>query len=170
MVNDEWETPTWLFNKLHREFHFNLDVAATLENSKCLKYFTKEDNALVQEWNGRCFMNPPYSRNLIGRFIGKAYHEVLHNRHCELVVGILPTRTSTKYFHAYIQDKAEIRFLKGRVKFCLNGVQSKNSPREDTMIIIWRKYKQWKEVLRNEWENQGYGGKDLIEEWKIISS
>jgi len=58
-------------------------------------------------------MNPPYGRE-IGKWVKKAYQE-------GGVVGLLPARTDTKWFHDYIYGKAKIRFLKGRVKFSGKG-------------------------------------------------
>ena len=44
---DEWETPDWLYLDLDKEFHFDLDVAASAENHKHpTNYFTIEDNSL----------------------------------------------------------------------------------------------------------------------------
>ena len=57
-----WETPKDLFMSLHNIFHFDLDVAASKENALCEKYYTEEANALVQEWRGMCWCNPPYGR------------------------------------------------------------------------------------------------------------
>ena len=71
-ATDEWETPQWLFDKLNTEFNFELDVCASHENAKCLRYFTKAENGLVQEWRGVCWMNPPYGRE-IGLWVQKAY-------------------------------------------------------------------------------------------------
>ena len=139
LIKDEWETPTWLFYKLHQEFHFNLDVAATMENSKCLKYFTKEDNALMQKWDGRCFMNPPYSRGNIDQFVRKAAVEIVTNSLCEVIVGVLPVRTSTNWFHNWVYNKAELRFLHKRVKFVFNGVQATAGDFYATMVVIWKK-------------------------------
>ena len=51
-----------------------------------------------------------------------------------LVVALLPSRTDTKWFHDYIYGKAEIRFIKGRLKFG----DSKNSAPFPSMIVIWR--------------------------------
>jgi hypothetical protein len=34
-----------------------------------------------------------------------------------VVVMLIPARTDTRYFHEYIYHKAEIRFIKGRLKF-----------------------------------------------------
>ena len=53
---DEWETPQWLFDELNDEFHFTLDPAATDENHKCDRYFTKEDDGLSKMWGGVCMV------------------------------------------------------------------------------------------------------------------
>jgi hypothetical protein len=55
-----WETPQWLFDALHAEFHFELGVCALPENAKCPQYFTPADDSLQQPWRGVCYMNPPY--------------------------------------------------------------------------------------------------------------
>jgi len=47
---DLWETPKPLFNNLHDEFIFALDVCASPENALCKFYFTEESNALLHEW------------------------------------------------------------------------------------------------------------------------
>lgn len=51
-VTDEWYTPIEFYNTLNKEFNFNLDPCATDINHKCEKYFTKEDNGLLQSWGG----------------------------------------------------------------------------------------------------------------------
>lgn len=84
-------------------------------------------------------MNPPYSRTKMKLFIEKAYYEITNNPQCKIIVGVLPVRTCTQWFHNWIYHKAEIRFLKGRVKFCYNGQQATKADFYSTMIIIWRK-------------------------------
>ncbi len=71
---DDWETPQDLFNVLHEEFEFDLDAAANDRNAKCTRYFTKEQDALSQQWEGSVFCNPPYGRE-IPKFLDKAYTE-----------------------------------------------------------------------------------------------
>ena len=69
----EYETPLDLFKKLDNEFHFTLDPCATDENAKCMKYFTKEQNGLLQNWTGETvFCNPPYGRSM-AKWIKKCY-------------------------------------------------------------------------------------------------
>lgn len=52
---DQWATPMDFFQKLDREFHFNLDPCADDRNHKCEKYFTKEENGLQKDWGGTGF-------------------------------------------------------------------------------------------------------------------
>jgi phage N-6-adenine-methyltransferase len=68
----EWATPQEFFDRLNEQHHFELDVCATPENAKCERFFTKEQDGLKQEWTGRCWMNPPYGRE-IGDWMRKAY-------------------------------------------------------------------------------------------------
>ena len=112
--SSEWETPQNLFDSLNKEFNFVLDAAATEENAKCPKFFTKSSNALVVDWSQykRVFCNPPYGRE-IGKFVKKAYEESLKG--C-IVALLIPSRTDTKWFSEYC-SKGEIRFIKGRLKF-----------------------------------------------------
>jgi site-specific DNA-methyltransferase (adenine-specific) len=49
------------------------------------------------------------------------------------VVMLLPARTDTVYFHRYIYKKAEIRFVKGRLKFG-NALNSALFP---NMVVIF---------------------------------
>src|SRR6266542_472113 len=95
-ISNEWETPIAVFDKLNQEFDFNLDAAATDQNFKCKNYFTKENDALLQDWfiYKRVFLNPVYGRQ-IGKFIKKAYEESLKG--C-IVVCLIPSRTDSKYF------------------------------------------------------------------------
>ena len=51
--SEEWGTPQGLFNRLNKEFNFTFDICASKENAKCPKYYTKEEDALKQEWGGR---------------------------------------------------------------------------------------------------------------------
>ena len=127
---DDWETPQALFDELDTEFHFTLDVCANESNSKCTRYFSPETDGLHRDWsNDVCWMNPPYGR-AIGKWVEKAYREACRGA---LVVGLLPARTDTKWFHDFIYHKAQIRFLRGRLKFS-GAIYSAPFP---SMIVIW---------------------------------
>jgi len=126
--SEEWATPQDFFEQIDKEFHFNLDACATAENAKCDKYYTKEQDGLSQEWNGIVWCNPPYGRS-IGMWVKKAYESKT------TVVLLVPARTDTKWFHDYVLGKAEVRFVKGRLKF--GGC--KNSAPFPSMLVVYRK-------------------------------
>lgn len=130
--SDNWATPTDLFNKLNEEFHFNLDPCANAYNHKCDRYFTKEQDGLKQNWGGnRVFCNPPYGKE-INKWVLKCSEESKKNN--TLVVMLIPARTDTRWFHDYIYEKAEIRFIKGRLRFG----ESKNPAPFPSMIVVFK--------------------------------
>jgi site-specific DNA-methyltransferase (adenine-specific) len=139
-MSNEWETPDVFYNKLNDEFNFTLDPCSSINNHKCEKYYTIEDNGLEKNWSNEIvFMNPPYGRE-IGAWIKKAYEEYTNNG--VTVVCLIPARTDTIYWHQYIFNVAtEIRFLKGRLKFELNGApivsgNGKSSPAPFPSAVI----------------------------------
>lgn len=126
----EWATPQYLFNELDREFHFTLDPCSTHENAKCEKHYTKEDDGLSKPWAGETvFCNPPYGREL-HKWVEKCYEESKR----ATVVLLIPSRTDTSYFHDYICGKAEIRFVRGRLRF---GDSKQGAPFA-SMVVIYR--------------------------------
>lgn len=129
---DLWGTPQDLFDKLDAEFHFDLDVCAMPENAKCEQYYTPEQDGLVQEWTGTCWCNPPYGRQ-IGKWVKKASE-------CgTTVVMLIPARTDTKWFHDYIYGKAEVRFLRGRIKFVSAGGDVMDAAPFPSMVVVFRR-------------------------------
>ena len=135
-AKDDWETPQALFDELDREFHFTLDAAASPTNAKCVKYYTKENNGLAQNWCGETvFCNPPYGSKATGEWTRKCYEEA--QKPGTVVVLIIPARTDRASFHDYILNKAEIRFLRGRLK-CEQGGKPLDCAPFPSMICIWR--------------------------------
>jgi phage N-6-adenine-methyltransferase len=144
---DDWQTPPELFAQLDAEFGFTLDVAANRHNAQCPTYIGPDHDlenpgwldALAIEWEGICWMNPPYSRGLQAKFIAKAAAERLRG---VTTVMLLPARTDTRAFHAHIWDAeqhkprpgVEVRFLKGRLKF----VGAKAGAPFPSMIVVFR--------------------------------
>jgi site-specific DNA-methyltransferase (adenine-specific) len=60
------------------------------------------------------FVNPPYSRAL-KLWAKKCYEE--SKKPNTIIVMLIPARTDTSYFHDFIYGKAELRFIRGRLKF-----------------------------------------------------
>lgn len=129
----DWSTPQDFFDKLNEEFHFTLDPCADGLNHKCDKYYTEEQDGLKQDWSGeRVFCNPPYGRD-VPKWVRKCFQEVYSGK-CKCAVMLLNARTDTRWFHDYIYNKAEVRFVKGRLKF---GGQTQPAP-FPSMVVIFR--------------------------------
>ena len=127
----EWETPQDLFDELDREFHFTLDPCSTDDNAKCKKHYTKEQDGLLQDWTGETvFCNPPYGRD-IAAWCKKCYQ---HYTSGGTAVMLVHARTDTAWFHDWVYGKAELRFIKGRVKF---GGSKYNAP-FPSMIAVYK--------------------------------
>lgn len=76
------------------------------------------------------FCNPPYGKEL-SKWVMKSYWE--SQKPDTVVVMLIPARTDTRWFHDYIYGKAEIRFIKGRLRFN----NSKNNAPFPTMIVVF---------------------------------
>ena len=117
--NQDWQTPDDFYKKLDEEFNFNFDPCPP----------NPSFNGLLIEWKERNFVNPPYKTSKL--WIRKGFEEWKKGK---LVVFLIPARTDTKAFHEYIYNQAEIRFIKGRLRF--KG--AKNSAPFPSMIVIFR--------------------------------
>ncbi|WNO62272.1 phage N-6-adenine-methyltransferase [Rheinheimera sp. MMS21-TC3] len=68
-VGDQWRTPDALFWGINAMFGpFILDLFTDGDNNKCPKFYTADNNALLQDWTadlngGKAYANPPYSRS-----------------------------------------------------------------------------------------------------------
>lgn len=125
---DMWATPQDFFDKYNNIYQFETDVCASRENAKCAKYYTKEQNGLAQEWTGKCWMNPPYGRE-IKDWIKKAYESSINGA---TVVCLVPARTDTSWWHDYC-IKGQIEFIRGRLKF---GGSQNSAPFPSAVVVF----------------------------------
>ena len=128
--SDVWETPPELFAELDAEFHFTTDVAALPHNAKCPRFFTPGQDGLKQRWEGVCWMNPPYG-SALRKWVRKARESAEDGA---TVVCLLPARTDSAWWHDYVLPHAELRYIRGRLKF--NG--SGNSAPFPSAVVIFR--------------------------------
>lgn len=107
-------TPDGLFRKLDTEFHFTLDAAASAANAKCPRYFTVDQDGLGRDWGREhVWLNPPFGRGL-KEWARKAWEA---SRSGALVVMLVPSATDMDWWHDYILEADEVRFIRGRASF-----------------------------------------------------
>lgn len=130
--NDLWITPPYLLDEIREEFG---DIYG--------RYF----DPCPAEWDGKIdgleidwpldrfsFVNPPYSQ--LKLWAKKCREQA--DRGCTIVL-LIPPRTCTSYFHDYIYESAELRFIRGRVKFIdPETKEPKKAAPMPSMLCIWR--------------------------------
>ena len=124
---DEWLTPPEIIKSLGK---FDLDPCAPIIRpwDTALKHYTKEDNGLLQNWEGRVWCNPPYGSQT-SLWLNKC---ALHGN----CVVLTFARTETKMFFDYIWNTADaVFFFKGRIKFYhVSGVMSDSAGAPSVLI------------------------------------
>lgn len=158
-----WRTPGSLFEALHAEFNFQLDVAADENNHLCHYWFGPEQtmdawkDGLRVGWNGfegAAFMNPPYSKVLkmpIDPWLRKAWSESVFG---VTVVGIIPYNTQTQWWRRWVVGLGvendwtghaadQIRILPRRVSFLRpDGASAANAP-GNVAVVVWKPNPGW---------------------------
>lgn len=129
-ATDLWSTPQDFFDSMNRRFGgFDIDVCSNGQNAKAPIFFTREDDGLKQSWSGKCWMNPPYGRE-IGKWVEKAWKS---SRYGATVVCLLPARTDTRWWHDRCMKASEMLFVKGRLKF---GGAKEPAPFPNAVIVF----------------------------------
>jgi phage N-6-adenine-methyltransferase len=124
----EWATEQAFFDQVNREFRFTVDVAADATNAKCERFYDIESDGLMQDWDGETvWCNPPYGDRIKDWMYKAATSEAT-------TVLLVPARTDVKWFHEIVLPRAEVRFIKGRLRF--GG--SKDPAPFPTMLVIFR--------------------------------
>lgn len=139
---DDRATPPELFDPLNERFGFTLDVAALPHNAKCERYFTPDDNGLLQSWAGeRVWCNPPYSD--IKSWVYKAWCE---SRVAHLIVMLVPAnRTEQGWWQDFVEPfrltgDLRVEFIRGRQRFIAHdkdGIGANERPPFGVCLLIW---------------------------------
>lgn len=139
--SDNWSTPPDLIKVLRQEFKFTLEVCAAADNRAMpdLPYMGLDNglDAVHNEWGelgGFWFCNPPYSE--LPFFTRRAADMYYQQRPGVLLI---PAYTDTNYWWDYINGFADVRFLKGRLKFWLDGKPGKDTARFPSAIVVYQK-------------------------------
>ena len=138
---DDWGTPQDLFDALNEEFNFTLDPCADNNNHKCDKVLHHRAGRFGAVMGGRNGILQPAvqqkTKQTPVKLHGCKNVTKRQPRGGIVVVMLIPARTDTIMFHDYILGKAEIRFIKGRVNFEIDGQKSKDPAPFPSMIVVF---------------------------------
>ena len=116
--NNEWYTPSE-YIEAAREAMGSIDTdpaSNDIANKvvKAEKYYTIETDGLAHDWHGNVWMNPPYSSDLITKFIEKLKEQ---RGNYEQAIILVNNATETQWFYEIVKIASAVCFPKSRVKF-----------------------------------------------------
>ncbi len=129
-----WQTPSDLLTAIlaaaAREA-FDLDPCSPSSDGPvpARTRWTEVDDGLARPWEGLVFVNPPYSRALPA-WVAKCKEE---GERGATVIGLVPSRTDTRWWHDNVAGRADIVMLRGRLRFG-GGAHSAPFP---SALVVW---------------------------------
>lgn len=141
LKDPSWRTPDVLWEQLHSEYRFNLDVAASVDNTKLASFFDVDMDALSRPWDrmgvpARVWCNPPYNpKGEIERWLQKGLREATRG---VFSVFLVPMASSVGWFNDLVVPYAEWHTFRGRVAFVdpVPG-HERSSPKQDNLLVIF---------------------------------
>jgi phage N-6-adenine-methyltransferase len=133
---NEWYTPREYIDAA-RDVMGSIDLdPASCEtaqaNVKAKRFYTADDDGLSKNWAGNIWLNPPYSKELIGQFSAKVVAE--SGRFGQAIV-LVNNATDTAWFHDLASVASAVCFLRGRVKFLDRTGKPANTPVQGQTVL-----------------------------------
>lgn len=117
---NEWYTPQKYIEAARRVMGaIDLDPASSVAAQRTIqavRFFTRKDDGLKQDWLGRVWLNPPYSQPDILHFCQKMVAELSEGNVAEAIM-LTHNYTDTAWFHHAESVAAAICFTRGRIPF-----------------------------------------------------
>ena len=135
--NDEWHTPEWII-ALARDVMGGIDVdpASSEAAQKVVKapvYYTLETDGLRQEWRGRVWLNPPYSRRNIDAFIA-ALARQFEAGHITQFLVLVNNATEVRWARQLFDIASAVCLITGRIRFTSPVASDKSGPTRGQML------------------------------------
>ncbi|NET45941.1 MAG: hypothetical protein F6K15_30420, partial [Okeania sp. SIO2B3] len=132
--SDCWYTPPEIVELVEKVLG-KIDLDPCSDDGKHIPattHYTITEDGLNQQWQGKVFINPPYS--CPGKWIEKLLSEIDYSRVTE-AIALLPASTDTKWFTPLWNQP--ICFWKGRIKFLDTNYQPKLPARQSHCLVYW---------------------------------
>jgi site-specific DNA-methyltransferase (adenine-specific) len=128
----DWRTPQAFFNRLDREFGFQLDACADAPLRPDLRFFGHDLDGLMRDWRpGPVFLNPPYGREISAWMQLAAYFRDFG----VTTVALVPARLDTRWWHQWVMPFAsEVRCVRSRLQF--DDVRDSRPPFASVVVIF----------------------------------
>ena len=145
MKDPSWRTPQGLWDQLHAEYRFDLDAAASLDNTKRSWFFdgsTPARDGLKSPWlaadghPARVWCNPPYNpRGEIERWLRKGLDELSRG---VFSVFLVPMSSSVGWFNDLVVPYAEWHTFRPRIAFIDPAPgHTRENPKQDNLLVVY---------------------------------
>jgi hypothetical protein len=128
---NNWETPRWLFDRLHKEYQFDIDGASDGTNNLLPKYDTKDNKYPSLQLDGyKYFVNPPWDE------LNEDYWwDLCSQRPCIMLVPFTP---ETKMWHRWVWRNASVFIFNKRINYVHpeTGIETKGIARPSALICF----------------------------------
>ncbi len=135
---NEWYTPPKFVERAREAMGgIDLDPAScevAQSNVKAKKFYSIDDDGLSKKWNGRVWMNPPYSKDLCSRFIGALLESYSEGRVTQAVV-LVNNATETAWMQTILGVCSAVCFPMGRIRFLDGSGKPANSPLQGQCFV-----------------------------------
>jgi len=135
---NEWYTPSAYIEAARQAMgSIDLDPAScelAQETVKAGIYYTIADDGLAREWDGNVWLNPPYSKHLIGKFVEKV---VVESERFEQAIVLVNNATETAWFQSMARNANAICLFAGRIKFNDKTGKPANTPVQGQAAIYF---------------------------------
>jgi len=129
--NNEWLTPAEYIEMARQVLGvIDVDPATTVEAQQIIRattFYTQDTDGLQHEWPGKVWLNPPYAKYLIPKFVSKLCQELRSGR-VTACIALTHAYTSSAWFQEMASVADRICFPHVRVKFYEPGGGEKGSP------------------------------------------
>jgi hypothetical protein len=134
---DDYYTPEIVIACVHSLFgEIDLDPASHVEANRIVRarnFFQHSDNGLTYEWNGRVWVNPPFSQWKL--WVPKIMNEVKSGRVEQICVYSAMRTITTKYFRPFLDIMQAMCVITGRIR--LGGMGEGGSPDDGHCVFYW---------------------------------
>lgn len=135
---NEWYTPSAYIEAARQAMgSIDLDPASCDLAQKTVKagrYYTIADDGLARDWGGNVWLNPPYSKDLIGKFAEKV---VVESELFEQAIVLVNNATETAWFQSMARKADAICLFAGRIKFNDKTGKPANTPVQGQVAIYF---------------------------------
>jgi hypothetical protein len=139
VIDPEWYTPAPIIAAVRDVLGvIDLDPASCEAANKIVKatrFFNNETNGLNQEWNGKIFLNPPYTQRGLKSFFGKLFDEITAERVTEAII-LSHNYTDSPWCQDALRKADAVCFAKERITFLRpNGIA--DAPLQGSMFFYF---------------------------------